>query len=142
MTKKQQIIDYFTKNPAANVKKAAAKFNAALPTVYMLRKIAMRSAQEATAATILGAQAVDTPEPVQPKADDIQVGGNHYRGMGVQPWNVVDTWPRDQRIGYYRGGALKYLMRMGSKDEAPIEAAKGQHYMQKLLEVLREKADE
>lgn len=71
-------------------------------------------------------------------ASNRQVAGNHYREMGVQPWDVVDTWPRDQRIGYYRGGALKYLMRMGAKDESEQEIAKGQHYMEKLLEVLRE----
>ena len=51
---------------------------------------------------------------------------------------MVDTWPREQKIGYYRGGALKYLMRMGAKDENAQEIAKGQHYMEKLLEVLRE----
>lgn len=72
------------------------------------------------------------------RADEHQVGGTHYREMGVSPWQVVDTWPRDQRIGYYRGGALKYLMRMGSKDENEQEIAKGQHYIQKLLEVLKE----
>jgi hypothetical protein len=71
-------------------------------------------------------------------ANSRQVGGDHYKMMGVEPWNVVDTWPIEQRIGYYRGGALKYLMRMGSKDEAPMEVAKGQHYMEKLLEVLYE----
>lgn len=70
-------------------------------------------------------------------ASDRQVAGHHYRDMGVQPWDVVDTWPREQQIGYYRGGALKYLMRMGSKDENEQEIAKGQHYMEKLLEVLR-----
>lgn len=67
-----------------------------------------------------------------------QVAGDHYLKMGVQPWDVVDTWPREQRIGYYRGGALKYIMRMGSKDESPQEIAKGKHYIEKLLEVLRE----
>jgi len=67
-----------------------------------------------------------------------QEGGDHYLNMGVQPWDVVDCWPREQRIGYYRGGALKYLMRMGSKDEAPQEIAKGKHYLEKLLEILRE----
>lgn len=69
-----------------------------------------------------------------------QVAGDHYKQMGVQPWDVVDTWPLDQRIGYYRGGALKYIMRMGAKDENAQEVAKGQHYIEKLLEVLREKA--
>jgi hypothetical protein len=69
-------------------------------------------------------------------ARDKQIGGNHYKAMGVEPWDVVDTWPVEQRIGYYRGGALKYIMRMGSKDESPKEVAKGQHYLEKLLEVL------
>ena len=67
-----------------------------------------------------------------------QVGGSHYKDMGVQTWDVVDTWPREQRIGYYRGGALKYLMRMGSKDQNAQEIAKGQHYMEKLLELLND----
>jgi hypothetical protein len=69
-------------------------------------------------------------------ARDKQVGGTHYKAMGVEPWDVVDTWPEDQRIGYYRGGALKYIMRMGAKDESPQEISKGIHYLEKLLEVL------
>ena len=71
-------------------------------------------------------------------ANDIQIGGSHYKDMGVQPWDVVDTWPLDQRIGYYRGGALKYVMRMGSKDERQQEIGKGIHYLEKLLEILKE----
>jgi hypothetical protein len=71
-------------------------------------------------------------------ARDRQIGGDHYKRMDVEPWDVVDTWPLEQRIGYYRGGALKYLMRMGSKDESAEEIAKGQHYMEKLLELLIE----
>jgi hypothetical protein len=71
-------------------------------------------------------------------ARDKQVGGSHYKAMGVEPWDVVDTWPVEQRIGYYRGGALKYVMRMGNKDEAATEIGKGKHYLEKLLEVLNE----
>ena len=69
-------------------------------------------------------------------ANATQVGGEHYKKMGVEPWDVVDTWPLEQRIGAYRHGALKYLMRMGSKDQNAQEIAKGKHYMEKLLEVL------
>lgn len=76
------------------------------------------------------------------KAKDTQVAGDHYKKMGVEPWDVVDTWPIEQRIGAYRHGALKYLMRMGSKDQNAQEIAKGKHYMEKLLEVLREADDE
>lgn len=67
-----------------------------------------------------------------------QIGGTHYKQMAVQPWDVVDGWPLEQRIGYYRGNALKYLMRMGSKDQDAQEVAKGRHYIEKLLEVLQE----
>ena len=76
------------------------------------------------------------------KANDTQVAGDHYKKMGVEPWDVVDTWPLEQRIGAYRHSALKYLMRMGSKDQNAQEIAKGKHYMEKLLEVLRESDDE
>jgi hypothetical protein len=73
-----------------------------------------------------------------PRADDRQVGGSHYKNMNVSPWDVVDTWPREQRIGAYRAGALKYLMRMGTKDETQQEIAKGIHYMEKLLDTLKQ----
>jgi hypothetical protein len=80
---------------------------------------------------------MSTPiEKALQSARDTQVAGDHYKNMGVQPWDVVDTWPLEQRIGYYRGGALKYIMRMGAKDESPQEIAKGKHYLEKLLEVL------
>lgn len=72
-------------------------------------------------------------------ADKKQVGGRHYIAMDVQPWDVIDTWPLEQRIGAYRAGALKYIMRMGSKDESAQEIGKGKHYMEKLLEVLAER---
>jgi hypothetical protein len=72
------------------------------------------------------------------KANEKQVGGMHYKAMGVEPWDVVDTWPLEQRIGYYRGNALKYIMRMGSKDQSNQEIEKGLHYLEKLVEVLKE----
>ena len=68
-----------------------------------------------------------------------QVGGTHYKDMGIEPWDVVDTWPIEQRIGAYRYGSLKYIMRMGSKDESAQEIGKGIHFMEKLVEVLKER---
>lgn len=72
-------------------------------------------------------------------ANATQVGGEHYKNMGVEPWDVVDTWPLEQRIGAYRAGALKYVMRMGTKDENVQELKKAGHYIQKLIEVLEER---
>ena len=70
-------------------------------------------------------------------ARDKQIGGSHYKEMKVEPWDVVDTWPKEQQIGAYRDGALKYIMRMGSKDESAQEIEKGVHYLEKLLEVIK-----
>lgn len=78
------------------------------------------------------------PANAKLSANDKQVGGIHYKAMGVEPWDVIDTWPLDQRIGYYRGNALKYIMRMGSKDQSDQEVQKGLHYLEKLVEVLKE----
>lgn len=69
-------------------------------------------------------------------ARDTQVAGTHYKTMNVQPWDVVDTWPIEQRIGAYRHGALKYILRMGTKDESAQEIKKAIHYLEKLVEVL------
>lgn len=63
-------------------------------------------------------------------------GSTHYREMNVQPWDVIDTWPIEQQIGFYRGNLLKYTMRMGTKDVATQEIKKAEHYAKKLQEVL------
>lgn len=76
----------------------------------------------------------------QQRANDTQYGGDHYKKMQVQPWDIVDEWPIEQQVGYHRGGALKYIMRMGTKDERLQEAKKAMHYVQKLVEIL-EKAN-
>jgi hypothetical protein len=67
-----------------------------------------------------------------------QVAGEHYMKMDIEPWNVIDTWPVEQRIGFYRGNALKYIMRMGTKDERLQEIEKAGHYIEKLTEVLQD----
>jgi hypothetical protein len=132
-TKKHKIISYFAKNPDASVKEVADKFGVVPSNVYVYRRLAreqmVTDAQEVVAST----EVVVRPEA---PAKAWQVAGTHYTSMEVEPWDVVDTWTNDQKLGYYRGNAIKYLMRMGKKDSALVEAAKAGHYVQKLLEVL------
>lgn len=66
-----------------------------------------------------------------------QIGGSHDLRMGIQPWDLVDHWSNAQKIGYYRGNALKYLLRMGSKGAALEDVRKAKHYTAKLAQVLR-----
>lgn len=70
------------------------------------------------------------------KANDRQVGGNHYKDKTIQPWDVIDTLPHAEAIGFYKGNAIKYIMRAGSKGPAREDYEKALHYIQKLLEVL------
>lgn len=70
------------------------------------------------------------------QANDYQVDGTHYLDMPIEPWAIIDTWPLAMRLGFYRGNALKYLMRMGRKGPLDIDAQKARHYLTKLLEVL------
>lgn len=72
---------------------------------------------------------------------DYQEAGDHYTQMHIQPWDVIDQGPLHEAIGYYKGNALKYLMRFGSKRPtdagAPLEdAKKARHYVEKLISVL------
>jgi hypothetical protein len=75
---------------------------------------------------------------VQAHASSYQEGGEHYKRMVVEPWDVIDSWDQAERIGFYRGNALKYLMRMGAKEgQDPVtEAKKARHYCDKLIEAL------
>lgn len=72
------------------------------------------------------------------RAKDLQEGGDHYKRLGVEPWDVFDTWPIDQRIGAYRANCTKYIMRLDEKDTPLLNAKKLAHYAQKLVEVLGE----
>lgn len=71
-----------------------------------------------------------------PKADDLQVSGNHYKDMGIQPWTVMEAiLTREEFIGYLKGNVIKYAMRQGKK-EGSHDAGKAFHYKHKLEEVL------
>jgi hypothetical protein len=70
------------------------------------------------------------------KANDRQVAGDHYKKMRIQPWDVIDSLDHAQAIGFYRGNALKYIMRAGEKGPAREDYEKARHYLDKLLEIL------
>jgi len=67
-------------------------------------------------------------------ADDIQVGGTHYKDMPVQPWDVMQSvMSHTEFVGFLKGNIIKYAMRQGRKDSD--DAGKLRHYQQKLQEV-------
>jgi len=72
------------------------------------------------------------------KADDVQVGGSHYKDMPVQPWTVMESLMTPEEFrGFLKGNIIKYAMRQGRK-EGSDDANKALHYMNKLNEFIDE----
>ena len=70
------------------------------------------------------------------KADDIQIGGDHYK-TAVQPWEAMEDWMTSEQMeGFLRGNAIKYLARAGKKGPCLQDYRKAHHYLTKLIEVV------
>ena len=68
-------------------------------------------------------------------ANDLQVGGQHYKDMPLQPWDVMEAvLTHEEFVGFLKGNIIKYSMRQGRKDSD--DAGKAMHYRMKLEEVL------
>jgi predicted O-linked N-acetylglucosamine transferase (SPINDLY family) len=66
-----------------------------------------------------------------------QVGGDHYKSKAIQPWDAMAEWMSPEEFaGFLRGNAIKYLARCKDKDGIK-DVEKAQHYIEKLLEVLK-----
>lgn len=63
-----------------------------------------------------------------------QVGGTHYSGKAIQPWDAMQAWmSADEFRGFLRGNVIKYIARCN--DKGGIEdLRKAMHYLEKLLE--------
>lgn len=74
------------------------------------------------------------------KADDIQIGGQHYRSKAIQPWEAMGAWMTDEQFkGFLLGSAIAYLARVNTVDVegkgGVTDIKKAAHYLEKLLEV-------
>jgi len=64
------------------------------------------------------------------KANDSQVGGSHYKGKAIQPWDYIIA----NDLGYLEGNVVKYISRW--RDKGGIDdLRKVLHYTQKLIEI-------
>lgn len=137
-TKARKVMDLLNNNPSITNKQVAEKVKCHPCYVGMIRK--KMAHVEPCPEQVLEL----TPEMVYDEAAEItganaiQEGGDHYKRMGVQPWDIYDTWPAEQRIGAYRANCVKYVMRLEDKDSRVLNARKLKHYAQKLVEVAEE----
>lgn len=75
----------------------------------------------------------------KPNALDTQEGGDHYRTMGLQPWEAFEHWlTPEQHKGYLLGTALAYLARYNSAGEGKggmVDVKKARHCLQRMEEI-------
>jgi hypothetical protein len=70
-------------------------------------------------------------EPSKPSAMDIQVGGNHYKTMAIQPMEYILR----NGIGYAEGNAIAYISRWKLKHEGLEDLKKAIHTLEMLIEM-------
>tara|TARA_R110000796_G_scaffold176805_1_gene293688 strand:+ start:1696 stop:1953 length:258 start_codon:yes stop_codon:yes gene_type:complete len=63
------------------------------------------------------------------KATDVQVGGNHYKDMAIQPITFVLA----NNLGFCEGNVIKYVSRWGAKNGIE-DLKKARHYLDLLIE--------
>jgi len=136
-SKTQKVREYFRKHPLATPKEVGAKFKVAMPMVYKIRKEEHADFIERSNASIPSEVTGNSPIRFVPsnRADDLQIGGDHYKNMGVQPWKAMESWMTpEQFAGFLRGNAIKYLARCDAKGGLD-DIKKARHYIDKLVEV-------
>lgn len=70
------------------------------------------------------------------KANDVQVGGAHYKKHGaLQVWDAIIHWG----LGFLDGNVVKYVVRYRDKNGLQ-DLMKARHYLDKLIEVEQEHA--
>jgi len=63
-------------------------------------------------------------------ANDVQIGGRHYKNKKIQPWDFIIA----NDLGFLEGNIVKYIARW--KDKGGIkDLEKARHYLDKLIEV-------
>ena len=62
-----------------------------------------------------------------------QAGGDHYKRMAIQPWDVMESvLTAEEFAGYLKGCIIKHSMRNNSKSGESNDVEKAKHYMAKL----------
>lgn len=69
-------------------------------------------------------------EAMNKLANDIQIGGTHYKDKGLQPWDAIAAWD----CGFLDGNVIKYVVRYRSKGGVE-DLKKARHYLDKLIEL-------
>ena len=67
---------------------------------------------------------------LQVSALDVQVAGDHYKTLAIQPVEYIHA----NKIGYFEGNVIKYVSRWRSKNGIK-DLEKAKHYIELLIEL-------
>jgi len=118
---------YMAKHPNAKPAEIAKACGCNANYVYSMRSAQKKAAVKDMKPVLSG--------PIEiKKANELQVGGEHYRSMTVQPWDALEAWltPEEFR-GYQKGVAIAYLARERKKGGTQ-DIEKAMHHLMKLVE--------
>lgn len=134
---KDRVEAYLATNPNAKVAEVAKACGCKPAYVYTIKANAKKAKGTKPALKVVKDTKSLISGPVElKKANELQVGGEHYRSMKVQPWDALEAWltPEEFR-GYQKGTAISYLARERSKG-GDVDVEKATHHLMKLLETI------
>lgn len=92
--------------------------------------IAYKVIEEATPAEPLRVELIEPAVSAPADALDIQVGGDHYKSLAIQPVAYIHA----NGIGYFEGNVIKYVTRWRAKNGIK-DLEKAKHYIDLLIEL-------
>lgn len=95
--------------------------------------------EDAPGAEVFNVKQTLAQDPAPGRADDYQRGGNHYKGLAMQPWDVMQAWmTKEQFNGFLLCSALAYIARFNTAGVAGkggrTDIEKAAHYLEKWLQ--------
>ncbi len=140
MTKSDKITIEFINNPEANVNKLAKKYKTAPSYVYKMRARAvqvtadrLRDSERETAMDALVATHQDNDGwqvTATTGALDMQVGGDYYKKMKIQPIEFIHA----NNLPFIEGNVVKYITRWREKNGIK-DLEKVKHYVDLLIQL-------
>ena len=102
--------------------------------VYEVEVKKLKKRKEVAAAACRDAARAAIQIILDKPANAVQVGGEHYKTKGIQPWDAIHAWG----LGFFSGNVVKYVARHREKNGVE-DLKKARHYLDKLIEIMEAK---
>jgi len=127
---------YAAQNPHASVREIATAIGCSYDLAYNVLWKDRKDAEKITNRVLsrrIEAHLAESQTPEQEvHANDVQIGGDHYKGKSIQPWDYIVA----NRLGYLEGNVVKYITRWPQKGGVK-DLEKARHYLDKLIETAK-----